>query len=140
MEEYPVPNVPLAARVLWHLIRHPETHDQNVWVKSLHGYASSLDQCGTVACAGGWTLLLAGYREIDDMDIQCIVDPDGNRIEDSLASIAQHLLGLSMDEGHFLFFAATNEMAVSFLRVFVQHGLRGPSLFDRVRKLSEVDE
>lgn len=156
MEEYPIPNVPLAARVLWHLIRHPEFHDQYVWVRTSHprdvvsrrldreeeSFDASMYDCGTVACAGGWTLLLAGYRVLREQNyIRYIVDPDGDRVENSrISSIAQHLLGLSHEESHFLFITATNEMAVSFLRGFVVRGLRGHRLLDHVRKLSEVDE
>jgi hypothetical protein len=43
-------NVELLEQTMRHIIDHPETHDQSIWISA----------CGTTACFAGWACLLSG--------------------------------------------------------------------------------
>jgi hypothetical protein len=48
----------LAAKVLEHVIRHPERHNQKTWVDNREQANPSVSDCGTTACLAGWAVLL----------------------------------------------------------------------------------
>lgn len=110
------------AHLLGFLEAHPEVHDQRIWVAHPNPDewtppTPSLD-CGTTACAAGWTVLFAGATptdfEVDDEDD----DPDPTPRAElctyadeqrHIPSLARELLGMShWDHG---MFDGENELA-----------------------------
>jgi hypothetical protein len=96
---------------LWaFLTEHPDSHDQAWWILRFGVRDSQLDadepltaaralaECGTTACAAGWTALLAGgtfYGKFGYM-------PDGS--EGSAYELGKNLLGLDTLEADQLFY------------------------------------
>lgn len=89
----------LGRRVLDHVTEHPGRLDMDHW-----GYHRPV--CGTVACLGGWAMILAGYefRPAIFADSRETISytgtfhrPDGSLVDDPAWEAAE-LLGLTDDE------------------------------------------
>lgn len=95
-----------AHEMLDHIEAHPESHDQNWWVMGPdggeHTAAQVLNECGTTACAAGWTVLLAGGVTDGGQYVRMPGDPWSRFI----GLVATELLGLDLDEAHKLFHVA----------------------------------
>ncbi len=89
------PNAELAYRVLDHIDAHPSEWNQTVWVLNE-------GDCGTSACAAGWTCLLAGdqprFHSDGDPEAE-YVTPGGKRSRVYIPDRAAELLGMEPDGG-----------------------------------------
>lgn len=89
------------------LQEHEDAHDQNTWLRpftptmDLIGMAQALNDCGTTACAAGWTCLLAGGLFVGGATL---VRPDGSYA--FAEEWAAELLGLTTKEAYRLFWGA----------------------------------
>lgn len=78
--------------------------------------ATALIDCGTTACAAGWTCILAGDKFLDSDNVQT---PEGDR-EDAMYR-AQELLGLDDDERDNLFLRTkTAEDALAYIDELIE--------------------
>lgn len=116
-------NVRLAWRMVDAIKADPEHHDQNVWIRhdsdgdggQWGGTDEFFDlqkfrtECGTVACAAGWTVLLAGYSLNTRHEIR---DPDGKPTSAGIEGLACDLLGLDYTASRQLFHHAHSVRAV----------------------------
>lgn len=89
------------------LREHPEMHDQDFWLctgPQWNGEPMTttrvFEQCGTTACAAGWTVLLAGGKALDGTWAEL----DGKRAR--IQTHARILLGLTNEEADWLFIKA----------------------------------
>jgi hypothetical protein len=83
--------------VLAHIEQHPEQHDQGFW--------SMRTDCGTTACAAGWTVLLYAPNE------RFSYNSDGEASDflmssENIPDLARQLLGLNFVEQWALFYDA----------------------------------
>lgn len=100
-------NIPLLTKVMTHIRRNPEQHDQGFWgVQQPH--------CGTVHCLAGWTAALTGARlkwrtleTLTGTTASYVTLEDGRK--QSIPAYAAEKLTLNSAEEGFLFFA-TNEL------------------------------
>lgn len=81
-----IKNWPLAWRVVEHIIDHPETHNQGVYVTA----------CGTTACVAGWAVALSGwtFAKYDGDFIEEAISPDG-AYQTHAREAAVNLLGIA---------------------------------------------
>lgn len=101
------------AAVIDHVLAHPESHDQGVWI-------TQTPACGTTACLAGWTCRLAGdmlhvlppeQAESDEFDYVLV---DG--VVRTIPERAAELLGLEYHIAVPIFMSATEDEAVAALR------------------------
>lgn len=105
-----------AYELLDFLEKNPDSHNQNFWVSPGPDVALSedwpitaaraLNECGTTACAAGWTVLLAGGVMISPTFAK-IGDDSGHVLR-----IAASLLGLDCGGRQMLFYEAEDLAAV----------------------------
>lgn len=101
-----------AFELLDFLKNHPDSHDQNFFASPAFGKrmssfepltaARALNECGTVACAAGWAVLLAGGRIARPS--LAVIPRIG--LTGEVPVLAAELLGLDDDEAYRLFFDA----------------------------------
>jgi hypothetical protein len=80
-------NYQLGRKVVNQARLKPETFNMSDW-------ANDREECGMVACLGGWTMIFSGY-EWDGMDFR---RPDGTIVHDGYSDEAAYLLGMSHAE------------------------------------------
>ena len=80
-----IKNWPLAWRVVEHIINHPETHNQGLYVTP----------CGTAACVAGWAVALSGWKFATEHGefIEEAISPD-RRYQTDVRTVAVDLLGI----------------------------------------------
>lgn len=98
-----------AYELLDFLEKNPDSHDQNFWVSPGPDVAFSedwpitaaraLNECGTTACAAGWTVLLAGGQMVPSF---AKLGYDTGHVP----RVAGDLLGLDNGERNMLFYEA----------------------------------
>lgn len=49
-------NVRLLRKIQKHILAEPKSYDQDAWIRE--------DDCGTVACIGGWASILSGNKDL----------------------------------------------------------------------------
>lgn len=89
----------LAVIGFWTL--HPEKHDQSTFVSDLHDIKETQSLCGTTLCAAGTTVYIEG-------GIQGLLKMQH---ADDYTETARHLLGITYEESHALFYDMDNERA-----------------------------
>ncbi len=96
--------VELAYRVLDHIERNPDKHDQGFWVLAASGANAEkvMAGCGTTACFAGWAGLLAGAVHVGGT----VMKLDGSVWR--AGALAAHLLGMTENEEDALFFDAAD--------------------------------
>lgn len=87
-----MPNAALAYKVLDHIIAHPEEHKPEMWIGN---------ECGTVACFAGWTVIFSGDIPVYEDGIN-YTDEVRTSIGDLewIPARAAKLLGMPRDGGH----------------------------------------
>jgi hypothetical protein len=111
------------------VLNHPREWDQSNWAKRT--------ECGTTMCLAGWACTLAG-REIDwnpgfDMTPEeylneynalvsgtLLPSDDFSVTSDYIASFAEEWLGLTLEEASDLFYAFSNDSAMSLLEDLIE--------------------
>jgi hypothetical protein len=87
-------NIELLTRLRRQIAEHPEAHDQKVWAEKT--------ECGTTACAAGWTLILTDrdhwYRHGNTEYIRAW--------NGFVSDVAGDLLNLDATERSYLFYYA----------------------------------
>ncbi|WP_029923907.1 hypothetical protein [Nocardia otitidiscaviarum] len=102
-------NIPLMARVLDQITRHPDTHDQSTWCNCIAGWA--------VRLAGGYVFRREPGSLRDGIEV---LNTATGTVED-IETVAARLLGLWDEEAKGLF-AATDTDAVHWLEdIIVTH-------------------
>jgi hypothetical protein len=119
-------NVPLLRKELDFVTAHPDLHRQNLWAH--HG------SCGTTACLAGWTVLHAGFETEGTYGSQYHVRSATTlqRVGSTfIPTVASKLLGLTWQQGEFLFYSA-NTVADMWLlaSVFTDGEIEVPPKFD----------
>jgi hypothetical protein len=95
-------DLPLLTKVLNHVTIHPDEWDQNYWARQ--GVF-----CGTTACLGGTTVLMAGYDIDWTPGAGAACDGMGGLISSQtcdaqfIPTLARELLGLDHDQAERLF-------------------------------------
>jgi hypothetical protein len=89
-------NVQLLEQTMRHIIDHPETHDQGIWV-------SDKEDCGTTACFAGWACLLSGAKQYDVTLSQSTFSADTASGWIRADDLAVQLLGIDEDTATNLF-------------------------------------
>jgi hypothetical protein len=94
--KFPKVNVPLINEVLAYIKKFPDTYDQNAVANSVP--VTKENKCGAIGCFGGWAVLLSmplkkRHEYADDVTL----------------NKAQKLLGLTPEEGNFLFGGASGD-------------------------------
>jgi hypothetical protein len=86
--------------VLEHIEQHPEQHDQESW--------SMRTDCGTTACAAGWTVLLYAPNEQFAYYVHGVSSEAADYLMsgEDIPCLARRLLGLNYDEVQALFYGA----------------------------------
>jgi hypothetical protein len=82
----------LAEETLAFIEKHPESHDQGLWIESrdrIVTYATALD-CGTFGCFAGWAVLISGAEIHIEMDGVAYAGDSGEVLE----GYAANLLGV----------------------------------------------
>lgn len=107
-------NIDPLTRLKVQIVANPQDHDQGTW-----GMRDA--ECGTVACAAGWTVLLnrpdvvnaflgvplnQGY-ELSLQEALRRIDPDAY-----VPQVARDILGLTVDQAHVLFYMAVTRAGV----------------------------
>lgn len=98
----------LAQKIYTQITRHPESHNQEVWINQ----ASRRAECGTQACVAGWAVTF-NFPD-GTLDTSFVIDPEHYRARSALAdrldvrdrsyyTLAKHLLGLNHGEACDLF-------------------------------------
>lgn len=118
---WPVLNAPLLHKVLDHIVAHPDEHDQSLW--ATRRFDQDGNVCGTRYCFAGHTVVMGmgqgeqliwhpqTWREIpyqDELQVASSGAVDLNSADGRIrliASRAQELLGLTLQESERLFFA-----------------------------------
>lgn len=116
--DIPPYNTDLMIQVRDHVIEHPETHVQNVWV--------SRNECGTTACIAGWAVQLAGIQ-LGQTDAfgETFEAADGRTVR----THATDLLGLTYREAGHLFGGGHAESeALAVLEAMIEAGKNGERL------------
>lgn len=124
--------VNLGWRLLDFLKNHGDRHDQTFWVSRTDRRASQerplmLDEalCGTVACAAGWAVLLAGGELYISQPPVCSWQAAAGGVSGTVPYVAAHLLGLGAQESLDVFFARSEAEATYELdKIFTSGGDR----------------
>lgn len=100
------------------LITHPQQHDQATFCTD--SMSNPINDCGTSACAAGWTLALEGLTL---MDVQKDKDPR------SLSKRAADILGLDTEESSALFFDTLDyddaeTAAIKLIDVYISEAMK----------------
>lgn len=110
-------NVAACRELRDHLVAHVEMVNMGVWIVQ----DAAAPECGTVACAAGWTCLLAGDRPwmpVTAADGRLMsystVLPHGGGMM-SVGERARELLGLTYWQAEELFYRISAESAVKWL-------------------------
>lgn len=118
--DIPPYNTDLMIQVRDHVIEHPETHVQNIWV--------SRNECGTTACIAGWAVQLSGV-EADKHQLSEYGETSRTADGRSVNLLATELLGLTDIEASHLFIESTTEDAALFrLEAMIEAGKNGERL------------
>lgn len=99
------------------LITHPEQHNQGCFYTNYD--SSPVTDCGTSACAAGWTIALEGLTAKS-------AQKDSDK---SLSTIAREILGLSSREATDLFFDTLDEddpetAAIKLIDVYISEAMK----------------
>lgn len=109
-------NIELMTKVRDHVVAHPEQHDQSMWAVKT--------ECGTTACAAGWTLLLGNpevAREYADEEVFTFAGVVRRLYGRSVVGAAVDLLGIDMSQADMLFVqAVTREGAVAVMNELIE--------------------
>jgi hypothetical protein len=107
-----------AYELLDFLKNHPDSHDQEHWLYRIAPAigepmtaARALNECGTTACAAGWTVLLAGGEIVLHEGVPYALPTasvPGMLSGTSVHAVASRLLGLTQREEDMLFWEARN--------------------------------
>ncbi len=131
-------NVEHINKVLAHIRENPKRLHMPLWgIKSIEGQSLDsfpfrfskdyLPECNTLACFAGWSKILATPKE----EVDSIFDGYGHLVIDGIIAEESDRLGLTQEEGSYLFFKTTGTHQEQ-LEV-VENRLRRIVL-DRVRK------
>lgn len=108
-------DIPLARKVLEHLLAHPEEHDQS--------YFGVQKSCGTTACIAGTAILMDSQSKVawepcsQGIQMQCVaIDGEFVSIDDRAAE----LLGLSLVDSTRLFYTYDNGAALRILASYIE--------------------
>lgn len=112
-------NVAACRELRDHLVAHAEMVNMGVWIVQ----DAATPECGTVACAAGWTCLLAGDRPwmpvtaADGrlMSYSTVLPHGGGLGMMSVGERARELLGLTYWQAEQLFYRISAESAVKWL-------------------------
>lgn len=110
-------NIELMTKVRDHVVAHPEQHDQGTWARKT--------ECGTTACAAGWTLLLGNpevAREYADEEVFTFTGVVRRVFgSPSVADAAANLLDIDAYQADMLFIQAkTHEGAVAVMNELIE--------------------
>lgn len=109
-------NIELMTKVRDHVVAHPEQHNQGMWAEKT--------ECGTTACAAGWTLLLGNPEVAREYAAEEVFTFAGvvRRFLGfaSVVSAAGSLLGIDRNQAHKLFYAATHEGAIAVMNKLIE--------------------
>lgn len=98
-------NQDMARHVLAAIEASPEHYDQAQFLAG--EIVAGMPACGTTMCIAGWTNFLTGNHPM-------------------YLTLARDSLGLSAEEGQYLFFEYDNEAAMARLRHMAEHGKYPP--------------
>jgi len=93
-------NKELFRKVYEQITQNPETHDQGDWE----------NECGTTRCGAGWALHFHRPNQSIFKTMREVVNTG------SIDVAARRVLGLNKSEADYLFYEASNEEAVEFIR------------------------
>lgn len=114
-------NIELAEKVLQQVEQHPETHDQNHWMRR--------NSCGTTACLAGWTVSIAASDHEPDWEEDLVetgaeyaeeVIVPGRDVYRAISVLAAELLGMDFDDAFRMFHVMDARAAIGILRGHVE--------------------
>jgi hypothetical protein len=113
----PTLNTELLERVRQLILMRPGLHDQQVWIRNsredtparlISRWAESGEPCGTTACTAGWAAILGAPEHAYVYRARVFI---GSR-SFQVSRYAAHVLGLTVDQQCFLFWADASREAV----------------------------
>lgn len=113
-------NVELLEKTMQHIMDHPETHNQRMWVNG----------CGTVGCFAGWACLLSPEITLEEL---YFTFPDGSQSHTQDA--AMRVLGLTYKEADNLF---SEDNSRAMLQLIFKDLVNGDSLRTREQYRDEA--
>lgn len=116
-------NIPRLTELRTFLAEHPEQHNQGIW-------GEKDAECGTVACAAGWTVLLFDPSVRAEFDrkknwwsLTSVVREVRGEEWPGVPYVARELLGLPWSASNALFYEAdTRECALEILDALIASG------------------